>query len=379
MAASTNPFTPGFGASPPTLAGRDGVMASIETALTSPSSHPASAQIIVGFRGAGKTAVLNAAQEAAQARKWAVIKHDASIGGWLDDITAMSLNLLPETQSGRIFRRVSGVQVAGTGVHISTEGQRTEDARLLFVMQELCESMAKRNSGLLISIDEFHSADADSLREFGAVLQLLRRDGYRVVFLGAALPHIEDLLAEHSVPTFLQRMNRQTVAQLDQPAAQSALRRPLVDRGVHVSADAIRIAASATGGHPYMIQLVGFHAWEHARQPDREITVDDLRAGIATAENTIVTHLFEPMWRSLSDKDREFAIAMSQDDSESKLGTLADRCHVSSNYAGVYRQRLIDAGIAAPSRHGYLRFAQPVMRDWIRTRRVEGGTEPGSG
>ncbi|WP_419554867.1 GTP-binding protein [Candidatus Poriferisodalis sp.] len=65
--------------------------------------------MIVGFRGAGKTAVLNAAQEAAQARKWAVIKHDASISGWLDDITAMSLNLLSQTQRGRIFRRFNGV------------------------------------------------------------------------------------------------------------------------------------------------------------------------------------------------------------------------------------------------------------------------------
>ena len=174
-------------------------------------------------------------------------------------------------------------------------------------------------------------------------------------------------------------MNRQTVAQLDQPAAQSALRRPLVDRGVHVSVDAIRIAASATGGHPHMIQLVGFHAWDHARQPDQEITSDDLRAGIATAENTITTHLFEPMWRSLSDKDREFATAMSQDDVESKIGTLAERCRVSSSYAGVYRQRLIAAGVATPSRYGYLRFAQPVMRDWIRAHRVEGGPEGGSG
>lgn len=60
--------------------------------------------------------------------------------------------------------------------------------------------------------------------------------------------------------------------------------------------------------------------------------------------------MIAPGWKTLSDVDRRFLLAMARDDGPSTLAAIAMRLGCDSNYAGVYRHRLIKAGmIAVPS------------------------------
>ena len=61
----------------------------------------------------------------------------------------------------------------------------------------------------------------------------------------------------------------------------------------------------------------------------------------------------------LSDVDRRFLLAMAQDDGESRLADVAGRLGVDVNYAGVYRQRLIRAGMIASTGRGPHRSRAP--------------------
>lgn len=115
-----------------------------------------------------------------------------------------------------------------------------------------------------------------------------------------------------------------------------------------------------------MIQLVGFHTWKAAAKPANGITSEETSAGIAEAERRIGRLVFAPTWKGLSDVDRRFLLAMARGDSSTRLSTIAERLGVDTNYAGVYRHRLIQAGMVAPAGHGRVDFAHHATRDWIR-------------
>lgn len=115
-----------------------------------------------------------------------------------------------------------------------------------------------------------------------------------------------------------------------------------------------------------MIQLVGFHAWKAADDPSAGITSTETSTGIAEAERRIGRLVFAPTWKGLSDVDRRFLLAMARDEAASALSRIAERLGVDANYAGVYRHRLIQAGMITPAGHGRVDFAHHATRGWIR-------------
>jgi DNA-binding Lrp family transcriptional regulator len=68
----------------------------------------------------------------------------------------------------------------------------------------------------------------------------------------------------------------------------------------------------------------------------------------------------------LSDVDRTYLLAMAQDQGPSSTGQIAKRLGVSAHYASVYRGRLIDAGVIEATRYGYVDFAIPYLREYLR-------------
>ena len=75
-APTGNPFTPGFGVLPPVMRGRDDLFNKIQVALASGPKHPAFTSLLLGPRGAGKTAALSAIQDDAEAAGWIVCESD---------------------------------------------------------------------------------------------------------------------------------------------------------------------------------------------------------------------------------------------------------------------------------------------------------------
>ncbi len=57
---------------------------------------------------------------------------------------------------------------------------------------------------------------------------------------------------------------------------------------------------------------------------------------------------------------------MAVDDGPSKMSDLATRLDVDAKYAGVYRQRMIDAQMIESAGRGLVAFTVPYMRDYLR-------------
>lgn len=183
------------------------------------------------------------------------------------------------------------------------------------------------------------------------IQHVTRREQLPVAFAGAGLPQIEDTLLSDDAATFLQRCARYDIDFLDPGATAAALRQPIVQAGGSIT-EALHAAVDATSGYPFMVQLVGFHSWKAANGQAPAITTEHVTMGISEGEEALNRQVLEPIWRGLSDVNRDFLMAMSHDDGDSRISDIARRMSVSTQYASVYRQRLIAAGMVTPARPG---------------------------
>ena len=73
----TNPFTPVVGKVPPHIAGREEIIADVEAALAGTGNDPAIISLLVGPRGAGKTALLSYFADTAESSGWIAARVNA--------------------------------------------------------------------------------------------------------------------------------------------------------------------------------------------------------------------------------------------------------------------------------------------------------------
>lgn len=371
--AARNPFSPTFGASPPVIAGRDELLEAVDDALAAGPAHPDYTSLFLGARGAGKTVMLNAVEDLAQARGWLIVREDASTAGLPGRLARASTRLLNDLEEAP-GRRLRSVTAAGLGVEFEPldEPEPAESGpaeALRGVLTALGRVLADRGTGLLVTLDELLSADVDEVRQFGSVMQLVcRRERLPIAFMGAALPQFEEVLESDDAATFMQRCTRYDIGMLDSGAARTAIARPLEDAGATIGPAALDRAVEASSGYAFMIQLVGFHSWEAAPDPPSGITVEDVSVGIARAQRRIARLVLDPTWRGLSEVDRRFLVAMARDDGPSRLAEVAERLGVDTNYASVYRQRLIRAGMIMATGRGRIDLAHHAAREWLRAK-----------
>jgi len=367
----SNPFAPTFGATPPVFAGRDDILMDIADALEAGTTHPDYTTLLIGVRGAGKTAMLNVVEDLATEQGWLTISEHASPAGLPDRLFRAAALLLGEMQA-ESARRVSSLTVAGFGIGFDSDDQDAPAPDLRAVLTSLGNQLSSSRTGLLITIDEVQSGDLDELREFGTVLQhVTRREGLPIAFVGAALPQLEETLLADEAVTFLQRCSRYDIDRLSMDATRRAIAEPLELCGSAINPEALDLAVAATSGYAFMVQLVGFHSWKAAADPLSLITLDAVTAGVSEAEQRIGRLVLEPTWRRLSPVDRRFLVAMACDDGESHLAEIARRLDVEIKYAGVYRKRLIKAGMIISKSRGVVDFAHNATRRWLRDQHSE--------
>ena len=366
--APRNPFAPTFGASPPVLAGRDAILADVDEAFETGPSHPDFTTLFIGVRGSGKTAMLNATEDLAREKGWRTISVDATTPGLLDRIARAAEQIADEDDPDRSSVHLAGVKVMGSGIDLDHDPPLPPPHRdLRRLLADVADGLAANGTGLLITIDELHSTDHAEIREFGAIVQhITRREGRPVAFAGAALPEVEDTLLKGSEATFLQRCSRTQIDMIDSRGVARAIEEPIIERGGRIDPAALAQAVTATSGYAFMVQLVGFYTWKAAHDPTAGITAADVERGIAEAESRIGRLVLGPMWKSLSEMDQRFLLAMAEDDGPTRITDLAARLDVKQNYLSVYRSRLLRSGMIMSPRRGQLDFAHHATRQWLR-------------
>lgn len=360
-----NPFRPTAGAEPPQLVGRAGLLDEFAYGLRIRSGAPGLLTIFTGSRGIGKTVMLSAAEDAALQEGWLVIS-DTATPGFLGRIgEAMRLHR-DELGDGPTGRRITGVGIAG--VSIRTELPPEEQIGWRRLGEQLLGLLEERGTGMLVTLDEVHAASRVEIAELAASVQHFIRRGLPIAFVCAGLPAaISDLLNE-GVATFLRRADRIDLHAAAVDEVEQSYREVFADVE-WVTPAQLRRAAEATGGYPFLIQLVGYHLWQAAEAAGDRLDDAGVDAAIEAARRRNARVVIDAALASASDLDRDFLDAMAVDDDVTAVADLAVRLEVSKSTVGNYRARLIDAGLVEPRGRGKLGFAIPGLREHLRARR----------
>ena len=365
-----NPFSPTFGSAPPALGGRTDIIEDFSDALAVGPHHPSYTMLLTGFRGMGKTVLLDELADCARQLGWVVLSDDTVDDDWLERLCESVAREL-QARSPEEVTRITGLEFAGLGVTFDLPERSKLPSRLRELLTSLASVLEENGTGLLVSLDELQSADLAEVRSLGAALQhVTRREGHRVALLSAALPSLEDSIeADQQEATFLQRLDRRPVGRLRKAEAADALKLAILEAGASISDEALELAVEASRGHPFLVQLIGFHTWKAADPSLTPIGLEDVRLGVQAARSRFGRNITRPVWQGLSDLDRKFLMAMAIDGERSSIGRLAARIERSEATVGQYRLRLLRTGLIEPAGRGFVRFIEPDIREYI------GGTQ----
>lgn len=370
-----NPFRPTFGASPRVWAGRDIILDEFSRALDGGAGNPDRSILISGSRGIGKTVLLNELEDIAAARGWVVLR--ASAREYMTDTLVRST--IPEavkrlSQPPR--REVTGFSIAGIGsVNTAIETSDTEP-RLSSALRDLVA--LTKESGVLLTIDEVQDASADDLTQIAIAYQDLVRDNLPVAVAMAGLTHGIDTLLDLPGATFLRRARHYELGPLTPEDARLALEQTAREGSVVFTAAAQ--AAQFSQGYPYLVQLVGFLAWDAAiRQGRDSVDVHLLDQIIPSAVERLGQQVHQPSVRDIPLRQLEFLQAMatleaSSEDGSVALAEIAAGLGKPATSLSDTRAKLIQKDLIAPAAWGRLEFAQPYLGQYLlrrdRPRRV---------
>ena len=265
-------FTPGSGATPPVLAGREAEQDVLRRCLADLATgvSPPHDLALIGPRGNGKTVLLNWFKQVARSADPAA------------DVVALTPDEIPTTKAlldilaprrglMKLLPRKVGVSAVGS---VEWDTSSRNAARLKERLIERC-----RAKPLAVLLDEAHTLDATVGRSLLNASQSVRDEApFLLVLAGTpGLPaHLDTMNA-----TFCERLGsgQLGIGLLCKEAAADALARPLQDQGIDIESSALDAVVKASQGYPYFIQLWGEALWEQQQASGAScLRADDLDA-----------------------------------------------------------------------------------------------------
>lgn len=381
-----NVYTPGQ--VPRILAGRTVDMRRIENRLARVTTFGELGGPLLVFhapRGIGKTSLLRAAQRRADqlgfATAWVSCSRDRpvlaevveSVGLALERIDAMPDAKTRARWRGRLERVT--LEVGVPGAKVQAEIARREDHRptapiaaLETLFHDAATTTRERGgAGLLLLLDELHTASATDLSVILNVLQHLdgNRENNPFAAVAAGLPVTPEALTRAA--TFGERSSFVALDLLPDEDARAALVGPAAEVGVTWTPSALAAVVEEARGYPYLLQLIGSTTWD-AATPDAgdSLTMADLKRGLPEARQQL-SAMHRARWGAASALEREFLAAMAATGSDNVTrAAIAERMGRESRAISVPRERLIDKGVIEPVGHGLVRFTLPGFGDFVR-------------
>ena len=282
-------FTPGAGALPPALTGRqreESVFRSCLEDLAGGQAPPHDI-VLIGPRGNGKTTLLN----------W--FEQECRANGGVDVVRltpsdaptrkALGAALLPATGLQRLEPTKWNVKWIVTA----------EWSRAAPSAQHLTSRLIARcrKRALVVLLDEAHTLELRAGELLLNVSQQVRADAPFLLVL-AGTPGLPAHLGEMNA-TFWNRLGkgRLGVGRLSADAARQALQKPLVDHGSDIDRDALDAAVEESHGYPYFIQLWGEELWNrHLASGSDRLTARDVDAVRPEVDGRVTDYYQDRVW-----------------------------------------------------------------------------------
>ena len=275
MDPTRNPFSPGAGARPPELAGRELIVESATIALQRIArGRQEKSQMLLGLRGVGKTVLLNRIAQIAEEMGAIVVTLEAPEGQRLaaflaPALKAVLLRLSRVEQARDLAQRALGalrgfasaftvsigeIDVAIAAETVADSGNLEVDLPELMACVGRAAQAAKKT--VVILLDEVQYLAEEDLRGLIVAMHRMAQRGWPVILFGAGLPQVAALAGE--AKSYAERLfDYPEVGPLSPDAARSALQEPIEEESEAIEDEALNKNPRDHGGLPLFPAGVG--------------------------------------------------------------------------------------------------------------------------
>ncbi|HSZ15061.1 MAG TPA: ATP-binding protein [Solirubrobacteraceae bacterium] len=375
-----NPYTPNAGSRPHELAGRSSELEQFRV-LVGRLKRGASEQsmIIRGLRGVGKTVLLNAFEDRAEAEGFLTYYHEMTPdSGLIAQIARDAQNALARLKLGaRALRntraalehlatiRLTGPEGIGLAVDLRAADEGTIASDLSELLLTVGAAAADKGSGVVFLLDEVQFVREVEYRSLISALHRATQKSMPVTAAAAGLPQIPRLTGE--ARSYAERLfTFPMIAGLSDADGHAALVEPARRQRVDYEPGAVALALEWTRGYPFYIQQLGKHAWNLAETSP--ITIGDVQAAIPAAQQALDTSIYEVRIQRATPEERRYMRAMAElGEGPYRSGQVASKLGRSTGELSMARQRLIDKGLTyATEDYGYIDFTVPRFDEFMR-------------
>lgn len=380
-----NPFSPGAGAPPPELVGRDPLLEQARILLGRvKQKRPEKSLLLTGLRGVGKTVLLNEIERMAKTASYQTILIEAHEEKPLGELIYPALRgLLYELDrtagaGGKVKRGLAVLRsfigsikltVGDVALGLDIEpakgtadsGDLEIDLPNLFVA--IAEAAEERGSAVAILIDEIQYL---SQKELGAVIMAMHKMQQKqlpLVLLAAGLPVLPGMAGESK--SYAERLfNFPDIGALSETDAAKALRDPAREAEVEFQEDALKEVFRLTRGYPYFIQEWGYQSWNMASASP--ITLQIVRDATPEVMRRLDRNFFRVRFDRLTPGEKNFLRAMAHlGPGNHRTGDIAATLGMSVKGIGPVRSKLIKKGMIYSPAHGDMAFTVPLFDEFM--------------
>lgn len=381
-----NPYSPGAGAPPPELVGRDPLLQQANILLQRILVRkPEKSLLLTGLRGVGKTVLLNEVQLKAEKMGYRTIlveaHEDKPLGALLAPYLRTLLYSLDRMagaghQAKRALRVLKGfigtlkVSYGDLSFSVGIEpelgtadsGDLEIDLPQLFVA--IAEAAADRDCAIAILIDEMQYL---SRKEFGALIMAmhkLQQKQLPMLLLGAGLPVLPGLAGDSK--SYAERLfNFPDIGALSEIDAARALQEPARAAQVDFDPKALKEIYRLTQGYPYFIQEWGYKTWNIAQSSP--ITLETVKKATPEVIQQLDNNFFRVRFDRLTPGEKNFLRMMAElGEGPHKMGDVAGRFHVKTSDISFIRANLMKKGMVYSPSYGYIDFTVPLFDQFMK-------------
>ena len=355
-------FHPTFGSRPARIVGRDKEIDDFIEGLDAPVGSFERCTFFTGQRGMGKTALLQELADRAEKNNFVVALVTAYASMTDDIIETIQRKGAKFIQTEK--KRIQGIEAGAFGFSFGLTFSEKTQEQLGFrsKLTLLCDRLAECGKGVLILVDE--AKTSDEMRRLAVTYQHLVGEEKDIAIAMAGLPQAVSGVLNDKVLTFLNRAKKVHLGCINHNEINAYYKKAFKLLEIDCEDELITEAVSATGGFPYMMQLIGYYMERFAE--GKKITGNVVKSAVKAATRDLERNVFEPILAPLSDNDLKFLFAMSEDTGDSKMCDIGKRLDKSNSYLQPYRARLIDAGVIESKRKGKVTFAVPYIAEYLR-------------
>lgn len=381
----TNPFSPGAGAPPPELVGRDPLIEQARILLGRVrQKRPEKSLLLTGLRGVGKTVLLNEIERMAKKDGYQSILIEAHEEKPLGELIFPALRSLlydldrvagagDKVKKGLAVLRsfIGSIKLTVNDVALGLDiepakgtadsGDLEIDLPNLFVA--VAEAAEERKTAVAILVDEIQYL---SQKELGALIMAMHKMQQKqlpLVLLAAGLPVLPGMAGESK--SYAERLfNFPDIGALSEADAAKALRDPALAMGVTFQDEALKEVFRLTHGYPYFLQEWAYQSWNMATK--NVITLKVVQDATPEVMRRLDKNFFRVRFDRLTPGEKNFLRAMAHlGPASHRTGDIATALGTTAKGIGPVRSKLIKKGMIYSPAHGDMAFTVPLFDQFM--------------